>query len=70
MGDPDSWEPAYSLINARISYLIRDYGLRVTLFGDNLGDERYDAGVFMTDFGREESLAPPRTWGVRLNLDF
>ncbi|HET8881803.1 MAG TPA: TonB-dependent receptor, partial [Solimonas sp.] len=67
---PDTFEDAYDVVNARISYLYRRYGLRVTLFGDNLGDERYDLAQFHTDFGRQDSLAPPRTWGVRLNLDF
>lgn len=67
---PETFENAYDVINARVSYLYRPYGLRVTLFGDNLGDERYDLAQFHTDFGREDSLAPPRTWGLRLNLDF
>lgn len=67
---PDSYEPAYALVNARVSYLLRRAGLRLTVFGENLTDERYNAGVFMTDFGRQESLAPPRIWGARLNLDF
>jgi len=67
---PDTFEDAYDIINARISYLYRPYGLRVTVFGDNLADERYNLAQFHTDFGRQDSLAPPRTWGVRLNLDF
>ncbi|WP_157623117.1 TonB-dependent receptor [Solimonas soli] len=67
---PDTFEDAYDIINARISYLYRRYGARITLFGDNLGDERYNLAQFHTDFGRQDSLAPPRTWGVRLNLDF
>ncbi|HEY9547451.1 MAG TPA: TonB-dependent receptor [Solimonas sp.] len=67
---PDTFEEAYDIINARVSYLVRRYGLRLTVFGDNLGDERYNLAQFHTDFGREDSLAPPRTWGVRLNLDF
>uniref|UniRef100_M4C665 TonB-dependent receptor-like beta-barrel domain-containing protein n=1 Tax=Hyaloperonospora arabidopsidis (strain Emoy2) TaxID=559515 RepID=M4C665_HYAAE len=36
----------------------------------NLGDERYNLAQFHTDFGRHDSLAPPRTWGLRLNWDF
>lgn len=67
---PDTFEHAYDIVNARVSYLIRRHGLRITVFGDNLGDERYDVAQFHTDFGRQDSLAPPRTWGVRLNLDF
>jgi iron complex outermembrane receptor protein len=67
---PDTFEDAYDIINARISYLYRRYGLRLTVFGENLNDERYDLAQFHTDFGREDSLAPPRTWGLRLNWDF
>ncbi|WP_245585114.1 TonB-dependent receptor [Solimonas flava] len=67
---PETFENAYDVVNARISYLYRRYGLLVTVFGDNLGDERYDLAQFHTDFGRQDSLAPPRTWGLRLNLDF
>ncbi|NGY06596.1 TonB-dependent receptor [Solimonas terrae] len=66
----DTFEDAYGIVNARISYLYRRHGLRVTLFGDNLGDERYNLAQFHTDFGREDTLAPPRTWGLRLNWDF
>ncbi|MGH8445244.1 MAG: TonB-dependent receptor, partial [Solimonas sp.] len=54
---PDTFEDAYDIINARISYLYRRYAMRVTVFGDNLGDERYNLAQFHTDFGREDSLA-------------
>src|SRR3546814_5939941 len=49
---PDTFEEAYDIINARVSYLVRRYGLRLTVFGDNLGDERYNLAQFHTDFGR------------------
>jgi iron complex outermembrane receptor protein len=67
---PVSYEGHYSVIGAHISYLYARWGLKVTLFGDNLGNERYDIAQFHTDFGREDTLAPPVTYGVRLNLDF
>lgn len=67
---PDTFEPAYQLFNARISYLYDPARLRLTVYGDNLGDERYNLAQFHTDFGRQDSLAPPRTWGLRLNWDF
>ena len=67
---PDTFEDAYDIINARVSYLYRPWSLRVTAFGANLGDERYNLAQFHTDFGRQDSLAPPRTWGLRLNWDF
>ncbi|SEQ58825.1 iron complex outermembrane recepter protein [Solimonas aquatica] len=67
---PDTFEPAYQIFNAHLSYLYQPYGLKLTVYGDNLGDERYNLAQFHTDFGREDSLAPPRTWGLRLNWDF
>lgn len=66
---PNTYEEAYALVNARLSYLHRPWGLKLTVFGENLGDERYNLAQFHTDFGRHDSLAPPRLYGVRLNLD-
>lgn len=62
-----SHEPSYALLNARISYLLERWNLRITAFGDNLTDERYNASQFHIDFGRLDSQAPPRTFGLRLN---
>lgn len=66
---PVSYEPRYNLFNARLSWLYAPWRVRLTVFGDNLADKRYDLAQFHTDFGREDTLAPPRTVGVRLNLD-
>ena len=43
--------------------------MRATVFGKNLGNERYVIGIFNTDFGRLQSLAPQRFVGLRLNWD-
>ena len=67
---PVSFEGHYDLISARLSYLYRPWQLKLTLFGDNLGDTRYNLAQFHTDFGREDTLAPPITYGLRLNWDF
>ncbi|HKY92593.1 MAG TPA: TonB-dependent receptor [Nevskiaceae bacterium] len=66
----DSFEPRYDIINGRVSWLYRPWELRVTFFGENLGDERYNLAQFHTDFGREDTLAPPRTFGARVNWEF
>lgn len=65
-----SWEPSYVMVNGRLSYLVDNWGLRLTVFGHNLTDERYNIAQFHTDFGRLDTMAPPRTFGVRLNWDF
>lgn len=63
-------EDSYTLLNARISYLYTPWQVRVTLFGQNLGEAKYSLAQFTTDFGTNETLGPPRTYGLRLNWDF
>ncbi len=65
-----SREDAYTVVNARISYLHAASKLRVTLFGRNLNDARYHYNLSDFDFGSPTTLAPPATYGVRLNWDF
>ena len=60
----------YSLLNARISYLLERWNTRLTLFGQNLDDETYSYAQFTADFGTADTLAPPRTYGLRLNWEF
>ncbi|HKY92149.1 MAG TPA: TonB-dependent receptor [Nevskiaceae bacterium] len=67
---PIAEENGYSLLNARVTYAIVPWNLRLTVFGNNIGDTRYDYAVFHNDFGVETTLAAPDTYGVRLNWDF
>lgn len=60
----------YSLLNARVSYLYEAWDLRLTVFGQNLDNETYSYAQFTADFGTADTLAPPRTYGVRLNWTF
>ncbi len=66
----NSFEDSYRVVNGRVSYLHAPWNLRVTVFGENLIDERYRLAQFHTDFGRADTLAPPVTVGMRLNWDF
>lgn len=68
--DPRFEQPAYTLYGARLSYLYQPWQLRLTAFGRNLGDSQYTQGLIATDFGPNYSLAPPLTYGLRLNWDF
>ncbi|MGQ0622886.1 MAG: TonB-dependent receptor [Panacagrimonas sp.] len=63
-------EKAYTLVNARISYLHAPWNLRTTLFGKNLLDERYHVQQFQTDFGINKTLAAPVEYGLRLTWEF
>lgn len=65
-----SKQPAYEVIGARISYLYEPWNLRLTVFGKNIGNERYSNSYVVTDFGRNEARAQLSTYGVRLNWDF
>jgi iron complex outermembrane receptor protein len=62
-GDPFK-EAEYYLVNARISYLLEDIGLRFTLSGKNLADTIHAYSQFPNDFGRLEALAPPKSYSV------
>lgn len=63
-------EDAYTLIDARMSYLYRPWNIRVTAFGSNLTDKRYHEAQFQTDFGNTVTLAYPRQYGLRVGLTF
>jgi iron complex outermembrane receptor protein len=63
-------QSAYPLVGARISYLYRRWRLRATLYGQNLNDRKYSQGEIGTDFGTHITLAPPRTFGGKLGLEF
>ena len=60
----------YQTYDARISYFYNPWGLQLTLFGENLTDERYFASAVHLDFGPGRSLAPPKQLGVRAKWTF
>lgn len=63
-------QEAYTVFGARLSYLYQPWDLRLTVFGRNLGDEKYSQGLIATDFGANVTLAAPVTYGLRVGLDF
>lgn len=63
-------QKAYSLVNARLSYLYEPWNFRITAFGRNVLDERYNATSLVIDFGTFKTLAPPRTYGLALGYEF
>lgn len=67
--DPRFDQEEYTLYGARLSYLYRPWGLRLSAYGRNLSNVLYSQGLIATDFGTNYTLAPPRTVGVRLSLD-
>jgi iron complex outermembrane receptor protein len=63
-------QPAYDIVNAQLSWGPDNGRWRLSLWGKNLTDETYFHYVTDTTSGDAGSYAPPRTWGVRLDLDF
>jgi len=55
---------------ARISYFYDPLGLQLTGFVNNAKDEEYTQAMVQQDFGRTVTLAPPRTYGLRLKWEF
>lgn len=67
---PGSRQPTYRVFNAHLSYLYDPWNLRLTVFGNNLNNEKYSAGVFQNDFGFLSYLSPPLMYGVKANWSF
>ena len=67
---PVSYEEDYYVVDANISFLHFDSNVRVSAFGKNINDARYTYSQFHTDAGRSDYLAPPSTYGVKVNWDF
>jgi len=65
-------QPAYGVWDARISYLFRDSGVRLTVWGANLNNARYYVAEnqFGNAMGSEGFPAPPRQFGVTLGVKF
>lgn len=67
---PKAEQDSYSLINARIGYLYTPWDVRLTAFGSNLADKEYLSSSITVDFGTQQTLAPPRMYGLRLDYNF
>lgn len=63
-------QPEYYLVNARASYFISDWNVRVSAFGKNLNDDLYYLNIFANDFGHAATGGPPATYGLSVNWEF
>lgn len=59
-----------TLINTRINYIYDPWNAQIGVFCNNLTDETYNEVVFVDDFGRNQILNSPRTYGARLKWSF
>lgn len=60
----------YELWDARLSYFYDPLGIQITGFVRNAKDKEYTQAMIQQDFGRTVTLAPPKTYGVKLKWDF
>ncbi|MGF7150126.1 iron complex outermembrane receptor protein [Sphingomonas zeicaulis] len=63
-------QPAFTLVNANLSWTSADDHIRATLFGTNIFDEDYIAGVLVSGIATAVTYAQPRSYGVRLEYLF
>jgi iron complex outermembrane receptor protein len=63
-------QEAYSLFNARISYISGDDVWSVAAWGNNLTDEEYFDDKVAAGAGLRGAYAPPRTYGVDVTYNF
>jgi iron complex outermembrane receptor protein len=64
-------QPKYGVLDSEISFSPKGIpGTRFVLWGRNLTDETYYAGFFSSVFGFGGLLAPPRTFGGRIEFSF
>ncbi len=72
--DPiNGFQDAYTLVDARLTWMSPDQGWSIALFGTNLTDEVYFNGMLslVTVLGREQgNVAVPRQWGLALKRSF
>jgi iron complex outermembrane recepter protein len=64
-----SEENSYHVTDARASFFHEPWGLRLTAFVNNINSARYHYMINEFDFSTAKLLAPPRTYGLRLQLD-
>jgi iron complex outermembrane recepter protein len=63
-------QESYQTFDARITYFYNPWGLQLTLFGENITDERYFSSAVHIDFGPGRTLAAPAQYGARVKWTF
>lgn len=60
----------FFLLNAHISYDYNPWDVQISFWGRNLTNTDYSQIIFIDDFGRNNVLNDPRTYGLRLTWRF
>ena len=62
--------PAYKIVNASVTWRAPGNHYYVTVFGENLTNQVYPIGVFISAIGDKAVDAKPRWGGVTVGVDF
>lgn len=68
--DDGSVVESYDLLGFNMSYLLEEYRTRISLYGRNIENSYYEAGIFENDFGTTVTPAPGATWGAKIAVEF
>ena len=63
-------QPSFTVFNANVAYTTADERWRATLFGNNIFDEKYIAGILVSGIATSVTYAKPATYGVKLEYFF
>ncbi|MDB5970048.1 MAG: hypothetical protein JWQ90_2498 [Hydrocarboniphaga sp.] len=62
-------QDSYTILNGHIAYYYEPWKTRITLFGNNLTDQKYYQTIQQFDFDTSKKLSAPVTYGLRLQWD-
>ncbi|MBY8821022.1 TonB-dependent receptor [Sphingomonas colocasiae] len=63
-------QPAYEVVNASVAWRSPDTHWRLSVFGQNLTNQKYYAGAIITNFADNVSYQKPRWFGVSAGYSF
>jgi iron complex outermembrane receptor protein len=63
-------QPGFTVFNANVAYTTADERWRASLFGNNIFDEKYIAGILVSSIATSVTYAKPATYGVKLEYFF
>ncbi|MDB5423892.1 MAG: putative TonB-dependent receptor [Phenylobacterium sp.] len=63
-------QPSFTIVNAQVSWISPSERWKVTVFGDNLTDERTEIYVREATVGDFASYSKPRSYGIGLAVNF
>jgi iron complex outermembrane receptor protein len=63
-------QPAFTVVNSSVAYTTPDDHWRFTLWGNNILDEQYLAGILISGTATAVTYSKPATYGVKIGYMF